>query len=236
MGCPAAVVVGNNLVFSVVTHNPVTRAVSDADSLPAYRVYEDETGTPLVTGTMAKLDDAATLGFYSELIACTAANGFEAGKSYTVYVSATVGGTAGATSLNFKGTASDGVNILPLASTVNASGRLDPNGLAAYQYCRLRATISVTDADGEPVDLSALTLALVAWLKDAPETAIITMRTDGDAELTVGGALNNQVTMDGAPAHTATATQYDWRLYDVDNDVSLATGTLDVEAGASVPA
>ncbi len=102
MGCPSSVNIGDNLVFSVTTHNPATGALADADAVPAYRLYEDETATVILSGNMAKLDDANTTGFYSELIACTTANGFENGKTYTIYVSAAVGGTTGGISYGFK--------------------------------------------------------------------------------------------------------------------------------------
>jgi len=48
------------------------------------------------------LDDANTDGFYTELIACTAANGFESGKTYTVYIEATVDSDKGGISYAFK--------------------------------------------------------------------------------------------------------------------------------------
>lgn len=80
------------LTFAVNTHTPSTGAATDADSVPSYRVYEDETGTAILTGSMAKLDDANTTGFYSEQITLSAANGFEKGKCYTIHVSAAVGG------------------------------------------------------------------------------------------------------------------------------------------------
>lgn len=102
MGCPSEVEIGDNLVFTVTTHSFSTGAAADADSVPSYRVYEDETGTAILTGSMAKLDDANTTGFYSELIACTSGNGFENGKSYTVYIEATVSSVVGAVSYGFK--------------------------------------------------------------------------------------------------------------------------------------
>ena len=101
MGCPAFVKIGGNLTFSVCTSDPTTSALTDADAPPAYRVYEDETGTAILTGSMALLDDANTTGFYSEQIACTIANGFEADKNYSVYISGAVGGTTGGTSYSF---------------------------------------------------------------------------------------------------------------------------------------
>ena len=50
----------------------------------------------------AKLDDAATTGFYTETIACTAANGFEVGKTYTIYIEATVDSDKGGICYSFK--------------------------------------------------------------------------------------------------------------------------------------
>lgn len=86
------------VTFTVTTHRFDTGAATDADSAPAYRVYEDETATPIVTGTMALLDSANTAGFYSEQITLSAANGFEKGKSYNIYVSAAVNSVTGVTS------------------------------------------------------------------------------------------------------------------------------------------
>ena len=102
MGCPSEVVIGNNLVFSVTTHDPDTGVLTDADTVPTYRIYEDETSTAILTGSMAKLDDTNTTGFYSELIACTAANGFESGKTYTVYIEATVDSDKGGICYGFR--------------------------------------------------------------------------------------------------------------------------------------
>jgi len=101
MGCQASVILGNNLTFSICTHDADTGALTDTSAAPAYRVYEDETATPLLTGTMAVLDTANTTGFYTELIACSVANGFEAGKSYTIYIEAIVDGITGGISYGF---------------------------------------------------------------------------------------------------------------------------------------
>lgn len=102
MGCPTETPLEENLVFSITTHDPDTGVLTDADSAPTWRLYEDETGTPILTGTMAKLDDANTTGFYTELVACTAANGFETDKTYTIYIEATVGSDKGGISYAFK--------------------------------------------------------------------------------------------------------------------------------------
>ena len=102
MGCPPEVEIGDNLVFTVCTHDPDTGVLTDADAVPTYRVYEDETTTAILTGSMAKLDDDNTTGFYSELIACTSGNGFESGKSYTIYIEATIDSDKGGICYSFK--------------------------------------------------------------------------------------------------------------------------------------
>ena len=97
MGCPSECIIGDNLTFSVCTHDPDTGVLTDADAVPDYWIYEDETGTSINAATpnadaMAKLDDAHTTGFYTETIACTSAAGYKHGKTYTIYIEATVDG------------------------------------------------------------------------------------------------------------------------------------------------
>src|SRR4030067_973156 len=75
----------NDVYTFTLTTNGSSGAV-DADSVPSYRVYEDETGTAILTGSMAKLDDAGTIGFYSEQITLSVVNGLEKGKSYNIII------------------------------------------------------------------------------------------------------------------------------------------------------
>ncbi len=103
MGVPSGpFYIDDLLTFTVNTHDVATGAGTDADAVPSYRIYEDETGTAILTGNTAKLDDANTVGFYSEQITLSAANGFEVGKSYSIYVAATVDSIAATQSYNFK--------------------------------------------------------------------------------------------------------------------------------------
>ena len=89
------------LTFYVNTHDPATGGVIDADAVPGYRIYEDEAYMTL-TGSMALLDDANTVGFYSEQITLSAANGFEVGKSYVIRITAVVAGVTGVTLREFQ--------------------------------------------------------------------------------------------------------------------------------------
>ena len=102
MGCPSECIIGDNLVFSVTTHDPDTGVLTDATGVPAYRVYGDETESPVATGNMAKLDDDNTTGFYTELIAITTALGYVSGKTYTIYIEATVDTDEGGIAYAFK--------------------------------------------------------------------------------------------------------------------------------------
>lgn len=90
------------LTFVVNTQVFATGVATDADGAPTYRVYEDETGTAILTGSMALLDSSNTAGFYSEQITLSAANGFEKGKCYSIYIAATVSSIAGATHRTFQ--------------------------------------------------------------------------------------------------------------------------------------
>ena len=58
---------------------------ADADSVPTYAIYEHETTTAIVTGSMAKL--GSVTGFYTEEITPTSALGFEVLHSYQLRIS-----------------------------------------------------------------------------------------------------------------------------------------------------
>jgi len=116
------------LTFTVNTHTPSTGARTAADSPPAYRVYEDETATPLLTGSMATLDSGNTTGFYSEQITLSAANGFEKGKSYSIHISAAVGGVTGVTVVNFQIEAEVDANAISDTSTVISANMVQISG------------------------------------------------------------------------------------------------------------
>jgi hypothetical protein len=102
MGCPSEVNLTENVTFSITTHDPDTGVLTDADAVPNYRIYEDDTATAILTGDMAKLDDSNTTGFYVKKIAATTANGFNAGKNYTVYIEATVDSDKGGMTYGFR--------------------------------------------------------------------------------------------------------------------------------------
>ena len=109
MGCPAEVKIGNNLTFSICTHDPDTGILTDADTSPSYEIYEEDGATALLSGTMTKRK-VGNAGRYVTKVAINAIDGFENGKAYTVEIVATVDGDTGGISFNF--TATDYSNIV----------------------------------------------------------------------------------------------------------------------------
>lgn len=93
-------------IDDVLTFYENTHALSggdfDADTPPTYRVYEGTTDTPILTGSMAKQDDANTLGFYSGSITLSVANGFEIGKIYCLRTTAPVGAVSESATRRFR--------------------------------------------------------------------------------------------------------------------------------------
>lgn len=78
--------VGETITLDFVTQN-AAGAPTNADSTPTVQVYENGVSmglSPTVTNI--------TTGLYQVAIVCTTGNGFEAGKSYGAYVTATIGG------------------------------------------------------------------------------------------------------------------------------------------------
>lgn len=134
------------VTFTCSTHDVATGAATDADAVPAYRVYEDETGTAILTGNMAKLDDANTTGFYSEQITLSAANGFEKGKSYNILITATVDSVAGATERFLQVEAEVDANVVSgtVATVTNVT---TVNGLAANTITAASIATGAIDAD-----------------------------------------------------------------------------------------
>lgn len=89
------------LIIYVNTHNAATGEEKDADALPEVRIYKNQEDTVIATGTMAKLDDANTLGFYSIAIPLLSVTGFEDLDNFSVRVRAVVDGIAGVKVFSF---------------------------------------------------------------------------------------------------------------------------------------
>src|SRR3989304_9652608 len=85
---------GDSIYLHIGTADPSTGSATNADALPTVTIEEDGVAmgySPVVTNVMT--------GLYRVTIDVTIGNGFEAGKRYSAYVSATVLTIAGVDSL-----------------------------------------------------------------------------------------------------------------------------------------
>lgn len=80
--------------FDAITSHPSTGAATDADSTPAFSVFEEATDTPILSAQSFTKRTSLT-GNYRGTATLSAANGFEVGKWYSIVASATVNAIAG---------------------------------------------------------------------------------------------------------------------------------------------
>lgn len=192
MGCQTKVTIGNNLTFSVTCHDPDTGVLTDADAAPPYRVYEEETAVAILTGkNMAKLDDANTTGFYSEQIACTTANGFEVGKSYNVYIEATVDSDTGGISYGFTVVADFEAQLAAILAAILRSPVVA--SLEADTLTLLRGDSYDSDDDNPIEDLGDISTRTALWFTakrslEQEDAAAIIQITEDDGLLILNGA------------------------------------------------
>lgn len=98
-------------------------AASDADSTPAWAIYEEATDTAIQTGSFTKR--TSLTGNYRGTATLSAANGFEAGKWYSVIASATVDSVTGkAVIKSFRVVAAETVAGVPVVDAAAAAAQL----------------------------------------------------------------------------------------------------------------
>lgn len=150
-------------LYTFTTSTNGSAGIVDADSVPTYRIYEDETGTAVLTGSMAKLDDAGTTGFYSEQVTLSAANGFEKGKSYNIIICAAISSTTACATDIFQIEMEVDANVVSDKTGYTASTVSDKSGysLAADQSA---VTIGTTNTVTNGVTLAddAITATKIA--------------------------------------------------------------------------
>jgi len=198
------------VVLDFTTHNPSTGAVADADSTPTVEVFEDANDTPILTPTPTKR--TAKTGNYRVSVACTAANGFEAGKSYNVVVTATVATVTGKAPIKSLLMRTRGVDdVLPtssytapptaaaIRSEIDAnSTKLDTNvgsRLATAGYTSPPAASAIRseiDANSTKLDVAVGTRLAAAGYTAPPTVAAIRAEMDANStklDATVGSRL-----------------------------------------------
>jgi len=160
------------VTFDVVTHNPATGAVSDADSPPTFEVFEDTTDTDVgVGGNLTKR--TSKTGNYRGSFTASAANGFEAGKWYSVIASATVNAIAAKTvAKSFMCVpAETSAGVPQVRASAIADDAVSAAALAAGAVAEIQSGLA-----------TAAALAIVATYIDTEIAQIITLLTGARAE------------------------------------------------------
>ena len=198
MGCPSFVIIGNNLTFSISTHDPDTGISSDADAVPTYRIYEDGTEAAILNGnvddgagTNSEFDDANTVGLYVKTVACTAGNGFEDGKSYTVFISATVGTDPGAITYAFTAYTRLPVDVLAISGSTDAADKLEASAETIIVGAAAAGTLSTTEMTTD-LTISVndqLNGRIIIFKEDTTTVALRRQATDITDSVTTNGHL-----------------------------------------------
>jgi len=92
----------DNITLGVNVHDPSTGAAASASGSVTFRVYEENGGTPIKTGTLTAQDTGNVTGFYSKTFQILASDGFEQKKDYFARIEAGIGGAIGSTVHKFR--------------------------------------------------------------------------------------------------------------------------------------
>src|SRR3972149_6275418 len=112
----------DDYVTLIATTHRFSSGAAYAPTSITYRVYEDATDVEIVADTAMTNFDTET-GFYLNRIQCTAALGYEAGKTYTALIKATVDSVAAITAYTWR-ILTPPVNVTQVAGTVQTAGDL----------------------------------------------------------------------------------------------------------------
>lgn len=144
----------------------------DATGSPTYKLYADESGTAITSGSFAKLDDAGTVGLYSEQFTISTGTGFAAGKSYSMYVEAVIG------SITWRG-------VIHFRVSAATTGDVNVTGWKGATPCDL--PVNFTDPATGGVAVKSSGLALGSFGIDVPLAAVSEIGDDIQGRsLTVG--------------------------------------------------
>lgn len=178
-------------VATVDWNNPgagVQEIAADAAFAPTYRVYENNTTTPILTGTSSLFDSGNTIGLYQVALTLSAANGFEQGKSYLVYVEYTDATNGQPHSAIFFFQIQAEVRVVSLATDALAAASAAAafcNKIADHVRRRTQANVEAS-SDGDALS-AASEYGVIQQHQEANTTAhagkLTVYKTDGTTEL-----------------------------------------------------
>jgi hypothetical protein len=179
--------------FDVTTHRVDTGAVTDADSPPTFDVFEEATDTPILDD-QAMTKRTSLTGDYRGSFTASAANGFEAGKWYSVVVTATVNSvTAKDVAKHFRVAPAESAAGVPKADVSTWDGTDVTTGVPLAPTVAGRTLDVSLDQDASGVflgdtvgeSLGFLDAAVTSRLAPTVAARTLDVSADGDAEANV---------------------------------------------------
>ena len=219
-----------SVTFDFITSSFSTGAAADADSTPSFEVFEADTDTALTLSTSSIAKRTGKTGNYRATFTVAAADGFEAGKSYNVVASATVGSVAGKGVVGRFIARSKDVDGVGLADDAITAGKFDESTAFPLKSADTGSTQGArTGADSDTLETlsdqldaqltqsdvrSAVGLAsanLDTQLGDLPTNAELStaLAAADDAVLAAIAALNNLSSAGAQAAAEAALAAYD---------------------------
>jgi len=120
------------------------------------------------------------------------------------------------------------LTITPATAVAN-TGEIASSTIIGYQHAAQTIVFDCVDADDNPIDLDGKDVGFSAWDDSDPDTALVT------ASGVVSGDDNNRVTVAVTTSDTASAGHFQYRLWNVTDDLVLADGTWRIKAGPAAP-
>src|SRR3989304_137154 len=170
----------DDYVTLIATTHRFSSGAAYAPTSITYRVYEDATDVEIVADTAMTNFDTET-GFYLNRIQCTAALGYEAGKTYTALIKATVDSVAAITAYTWR-ILTPPVNVTQVSGTVQTAGDLATMITAVDDFVDTEVTAIKTKTDYLP----SVTAGAAGGLMIAGSNATTTVNITGNLSGSVG--------------------------------------------------
>jgi hypothetical protein len=192
--------------FDVTTHRVDTGAVTDADSPPTFDVFEEATDTPILDD-QAMTKRTSLTGDYRGSFTASAANGFEAGKWYSVVVTATVNSvTAKDVAKHFRVAPAESAAGVPKADVSTWDGTDVTTGVPLAPTVAGRTLDVSADGDAEANVTKWLgTAAATPTTAGVPEVDVTFWKGTAPEDLTFAGHVQSHVASMGGDVITSNA-------------------------------
>ena len=162
---------------------------------PALSVLESNNATPITAGVSVSVDRASVVGLNQATVVATAANGYEAGKSYCVYISTgTVGGVSVVGEVVAQFTVQSGAAFTRLGAPAGAS---------------VSADIAAIEAQTDDIGAAGAGLTAVPWnaawdaeVQSEVNDGLVAYNAASTTNIT-GGTITTTTNLTNLPAITA---------------------------------